>query len=239
MIPLYVACFFQSLFQHSNKEKAVPPETYFCDQIRPKLTELILTIEDLYEDNSKEYLPGSCVTQKEHALQTAALARSQKPDAQELVASALLYDLDHLLHKTHDPECVYQTLKPVWGEAVIVPILQSSMSQRFLAAVDSGYMSHLSPLNQDLLLQHGGALTKDHPDYIAFRKHPYFEQSIILQHWHDAAKTSGKLTPSLQDFRSTLFHVAYQNLSHHYTPNEAQGAVDAIDEALQKIKELR
>lgn len=234
MVGIYLACIFYSLFHPMHKElpKPLPP-----DQLTPKITQLVCAIEELYDSPlaNSEYWPRENITQKEHALQSARLAQKNNPNIHALIAAALLHSLSSLLNEQNDL-FVHKFLKPIWGEAVAQPILSSNTAQRFLAAVDSGYVFKLSEANQHLLEQQGGALSQDSPEYTAFRKSPYFERSLALRRWHDEAKAVDKDTPSLKEFHELLIEVAIENLQDLHPSHEYKEIVTAIDQMQKKIQ---
>jgi len=114
--------------------------------------ERILSI--LTERGARRY-GGESVSQLEHALQAAALARSERaPDA--LVAAALLHDVGHLLDEAdeargggggddgHEMRGA-EVLRGVFCEAVVEPVALHVAAKRYLCAVDPGYRDGLSP----------------------------------------------------------------------------------------------
>lgn len=232
---LIICCFFQSLFAHPQKPH---PEssTEFSDRIKPKLIRLVQTIETVYR--STEDMQGEQITPYEHALQTADLALKSQPNHPEIVVAALLHDIGRVLCPgSKDPEQVsYNLLYPIWGEDVACPVCNQIKAKRFLLAIDGAYAVHLSKASLDRLLMQGGAYSQDSPEYTAFKKEPYFEESVTLRLWEDCAKDTARATRSFQDYQQILVDVAYKHLRERFTDNQIDDAITLIRRIDQNLK---
>lgn len=160
---------------------------------------------------------GERVTQLDHALQCAALARLEgAPDT--LVAAALLHDYGHLIEdRGHmaeregldgEHEAVGALALSAWfGPDVTRPIALHVAAKRYLCAVEPGYAEALSPASQlSLSLQGGPMSAAEAADFAAL---PHAAEAVRLRRWDDWGKA---LEPAqraaLEDFRATLRRVA-------------------------------
>ncbi len=173
---------------------------------------------------------GEPVTQLEHALQSALLAR-EAGATDALVIAALLHDLGHLindqgktptergiddLHQYHGA----RVLHDLFGPEVREPIRLHVQAKRYLCAVRRGYKELLSPDAWRSLQLQGGPLTGSALD--AFRIAPYAEDAVRLREWDDAAKISGKLTPSLASYRPLLARCALSPIATRPNPSDQE-----------------
>lgn len=156
------------------------------------------------------------VTQLEHALQTAALAKAE--DGRDtLVVAALLHDIGHLLVDEHagDGSFLNQDrshesvaaafLEPFFPQQAIQPILHHVPAKRYLCTIDPGYHATLSPASRRSLELQGGKL--DDAERAALEANPYLDEIVALRRWDDRAKTSGLGVPVLDDYADTLKRV--------------------------------
>jgi len=170
----------------------------------------------LYRQRGHEHY-GERVTQLDHALQCAALARAEgAPDT--LVAAALLHDYGHLLddrghmaeHEGMDGahEAVGADALATWfGPDVTQPIALHVAAKRYLCAVEPGYLGALSPASQLSLRLQGGPLAPRGAG--AFKTLPFAEQAVRLRRWDDWGKAlDASGVPALESYRQTLLSAA-------------------------------
>jgi predicted HD phosphohydrolase len=129
---------------------------------------------------------GEDVTQLEHALQCAALARWARAD-DEVVLAALLHDLGHLV--TRAPE---------------VPGGHHGHegAARYLCTVDPRYATRLSPASAHSLAVQGAAL--DLEERLALETRPWFGDAVRIRRWDDEAKVAGAFTAPLAAYRPLI-----------------------------------
>jgi phosphonate degradation associated HDIG domain protein len=135
------------------------------------------------------------VTQLEHALQTAALARTAGA-GDALVAAALLHDVGHLLELAegrfrdvvdrHHEARGAAYLGPLFRPEVLDPIVLHVQAKRYLCAVDPAYGPQLSDGSTASLARQGGPFTGD--EAAAFERRPGAEAAVALRRWDDQAK---------------------------------------------------
>lgn len=140
------------------------------------------------------------VSQLDHALQCAALARAQHaPDT--LVAAALLHDIGHLLTLRDgvtgpaDGDLRHESVGARWlsrlfAPAVTGPIALHVRAKRYLCVVEPGYLARLSPASTASLSHQGGPLAPD--EVVAFQHLPHHEAAVRLRRWDDAGKVIGR-----------------------------------------------
>ena len=160
-------------------------------------------IFDLYERlGSDSY--DEAVSQLDHALQTAALAREASAP-ESLVAAALLHDVGHLLHldagATPDGSDLRHEergaawLRPLLPTTVTAPITLHVRAKRYLCAIDPDYARLLSPGSIRSLDLQGGPLSEAEIDQ--FSRAPAHHDAVRLRRWDDAAKVEGLAVPPL------------------------------------------
>ncbi|MGB6044556.1 MAG: HD domain-containing protein [Pirellulales bacterium] len=153
------------------------------------------------------------VTQLEHALQTATLAR-QAGAAQHVVASALLHDLGHLLVGEHaatgnflaedlnHEEVAAEYLQPFFGPEVTEPIRLHVPAKRYLCSTDDSYYTGLSDASKKSFAVQGGNMSTD--ERAELEANSYLQQALQLRRWDDGGKVCGLETPPVKDFRREL-----------------------------------
>ena len=176
---------------------------------------------------------GEPITQVEHALQTADLAWKDQSDHPQMVVAALLHDIGEVVEpeSQHCELKSYALLAPIWGEKVARPVANLVKSKRFLLAVDGAYAVQLTEASLARGMQAGGPFAQDCQEYAAFKKEPYFQESIALRIWADSSKEASRSTSSFKDYHTLLVDVAYDNLRSRYS--DAQ-----IDEAISQIHSI-
>lgn len=166
------------------------------------------SIAKLYRDRGGSLYGGEAVTQLEHALQCANLARENGSTAATVTAS-LLHDVGHFLHNLGediadrgvDDRHEYRALpylKKLFGPDVTEPIRLHVDAKRYLCSVDETYWSSLSRTSKISLELQGGIFSED--EAIAFIEQPYAEEAVKLRRWDDLAKVADCKTPDLDAF---------------------------------------
>jgi predicted HD phosphohydrolase len=152
------------------------------------------------------------VTQLEHALQTATLARENSASDQ-LITAALLHDIGHLLHDLPNDaplkgiDDVHENkaavfLRKYFPEAVTEPVRLHVMAKRYLSSTEETYYSLLSePSKQSLVLQ-GGLMSS--AEVSAFEQNPFFSDAVMLRKWDDQAKVKELTTAPVEDFEKNI-----------------------------------
>jgi gamma-butyrobetaine dioxygenase len=157
---------------------------------------------------------GEVVSELEHAVQCAELAREGLAD-EELQLACLLHDVgryavdqslvaDTLAATRVGPsarghhELGADLLAPSAPERVVWCVRQHADAKRYLCATEPGYLDRLSPASRHTLRLQGGVMS---PVAAArFAEHPWVRDAVALRRWDDEAKVVGKRTRSLDEW---------------------------------------
>lgn len=153
------------------------------------------------------------VTQLEHALQAANLAR-EAGASDPLVAAALLHDIGHMLLGEHNRDAAFLAtdlghekagallLSRWFAPAIATPVALHVSAKRYLVAVDPHYRKSLSPVSQQSLAAQGGPFRAAEAE--EFAQSPYAQVAVLLRHWDDLAKVSDKVVPQLSEYAESV-----------------------------------
>jgi len=159
------------------------------------------------------------ITQLDHALQTAALARRDGA-SDALVAAALLHDVGHLLdledrgpsgeRPPNDTDLGHEGrgaryLADLFPPAVTGPIALHVRAKRYRCAVDPRYHDDLSAGSRASLTLQGGPMTPD--EITVFEAHPAFADAVALRGWDDGGKVDGLVVSPFADYVPLLRRV--------------------------------
>lgn len=163
----------------------------------------------LYETKGHE-LYGEALTQTEHALQCAALAREENAKDAMIVA-ALFHDVGHLIVDVHNAESVRiddvdddheavgaRILSPLFGPAVAQPVSLHVTAKRWRCTREPAYYDRLSEASKLSLKAQGGLLSDE--DCLRFEEHPGFPDALALRTWDDEGKIVGLEVGTLDDY---------------------------------------
>ncbi len=165
-------------------------------------------ILNLFSTRGHAQYGGEPISQLEHGLQCATLARDQGANS-ELITAALLHDLGHLVHdlgensteQAIDDRHEYAAtvwLQKLFAPAVTTPIELHVEAKRYLCAVDASYWGNLSANSQNSLLLQGGAFSRE--EAARFMEKSYAKDAVRLRIWDDLAKVEGLKTLELSSF---------------------------------------
>ena len=175
-------------------------------------------IEDLlalYETEAADRAYDERVSQLDHALQCADLARAAGAE-DALVAAALLHDVGHLLdsgtaHRGTAADDRHEAtgaryLRERFGPAVTAPIALHVAAKRYLCGTEPGYLARLSEGSVHSLGLQGGPMTAEEAE--AFRARPHWADAVQLRRWDDEAKVVGMTSTPLAAHRALLVALA-------------------------------
>jgi phosphonate degradation associated HDIG domain protein len=164
---------------------------------------------------------GENVSQLDHALQCAWLAREDGAD-DHLVAAALLHDYGHLFegrgdaaerqgrdakHEVHGA----RALRRWFSAEVTGPIALHVLAKRYLCAAEPGYEAALSPASMLSLKLQGGPLAPEQRR--RFERSRFALDAIRLRRWDDGGKTSGRVVPALDQYWPILVRIGTPDAS--------------------------
>ena len=172
----------------------------------------------LFRDWASERYDES-VSQLDHALQTAALARAAGA-SDELVAASLLHDVGHLLELRDDGARDGEVevdlghegrgarwLAPIFPPAVTAPIALHVAAKRYRCAVDPAYHDGLSAGSARSLVRQGGPMSPE--EVVRFEAMPGHADAVALRGWDDAGKIEDlDSVPDLASYTDLLASIA-------------------------------
>ena len=165
-------------------------------------------IEKLFRDHGHIAYSGEGVSQLEHALQAAQLAKRDRAPL-ELVTAAFLHDLGHLLNlqgetpsqRGIDDQHQYFAipfLRPLFRSQVVESIRLHVDAKRALCALEPEYYEALSEDSKRSLTLQGGIFSREQTR--EFLAKPHAEDAMRVRRWDDAAKVAGEVTPALAHY---------------------------------------
>ena len=161
--------------------------------------------------NNKSLYIGEKVTIAEHMIQSAMMAEKSK-SKDNLVCSCLLHDYGHfiledpdeLVKKNQDGKheyIGYEYLKNFFKREVVEPIKDHVLAKRYLAR-DKKYYNRLSEASIVSLKLQGGLL--NNKEAKSFEKKEFFNESIKLRKFDEAAKKVGVKIKDITEYKNLL-----------------------------------
>lgn len=170
-------------------------------EICEKIFSALRAVENLPYD-------GEPVSQLEHALQCAALARAAGAD-DELVIAALFHDVGRSPVVIQETGAVTEHgrgacewLAPLVGERVAWLAEQHVPAKRYLVAADPAYREGLTDTSLRTLREQGGPMTPE--EVREFELYPMWREAVALRRWDDLGKDPGARVPSLEAYEQAL-----------------------------------
>ena len=172
----------------------------------------IAEIVRLFAERGDSQYGGEAVTQREHALQAAALAEAEGASA-ELISAALLHDVGHLLHELPEDapdqgvddrheNSGWRRLAAIFPDAVTEPVRLHVAAKRYLCTVEPAYQQTLSKPSLVSFRLQGGAMSAE--EVADFEANPHYQAAVRLRRWDDAAKVPQLPTPGIEHFATYL-----------------------------------
>ncbi len=203
---------FNSKFQISSDiEKYVDPR--LAQEMSSAAPEQKVNTLFSYMEKRGQSFYDEVVTQLEHALQCAALAK-EKNASPTLITGALLHDIGHIILDEHNAREAFlnmdlnheevgaRYMEPFFLEAVTIPIRLHVPAKRYLCTTDASYYDGLSEASKRSLKLQGGTMSDE--ERKAFEQIPYFEDGLILRRWDDLAKVKGLEIAGLETYRDIV-----------------------------------
>lgn len=161
---------------------------------------------------------GELVSELEHALQCAELAREAGADG-DLQLASLLDDVGRfavdqsLVCDTTERTAVGKGARghhevgadlpaPWVPERVAWCVRMHADAKRYLCATEPPYFDRLSPVSRRTLRMQGGVMSAAETARLA--AHPWLADALALRRWDDLAKVKGKPTRSLADWAPAI-----------------------------------
>lgn len=176
--------------------------------IHPNISEIL----SLFNDKGHSMYGYEPVSQLDHALQCASLAKNNNA-SDSLVTAALLHDIGHLLHDLPDESAdfgiddyhenlAYNFLSKYFIPDVSEPVRLHVQAKRYLCATESGYLESLSPASVQSLKLQGGVMTT--AECSAFEESPWYHSAVALRRWDDEAKIQGLKVPPVEQYITSM-----------------------------------
>jgi predicted HD phosphohydrolase len=161
---------------------------------------------------------GEAVSELEHALQCAELAREGGAD-EELQVACLLHDVGRYavdqsrVSDTTEPTTVGSSarghhevgaeLLAPWAPARLTwCVRMHADAKRYLCATEPEYFGRLSPVSRHTLRLQGGIMSPS--EAARFAEHPWRRDAVALRRWDDQAKVKGAPTRSLAEWAAVM-----------------------------------
>lgn len=155
---------------------------------------------------------GESVTESQHALQCATLARDAG-EAPAVVAACLLHDFGHLTHdlgekiaeaglNARHEDLGADSLSEWFVPEVVEPVRLHVAAKRYLCAVQPGYADGLSQASRLSLSLQGGPMTD--AEVQAFEADPHHAAAVRLRLYDDMGKLPSMTTPDFEAFRPLI-----------------------------------
>ena len=163
------------------------------------------------------------VTQLEHGLQCAHLAREENRST-SLIVAALLHDIGHLLldeseavHNFLSEDLFHETLGAdylanFFEESVLQPIRLHVPAKRYLCSTDPTYHDRLSEASKQSFQLQGGQMTQ--AEMTEMQRNSHLEDALALRRWDDLAKVPGRKVPPMESYRDELIAALSSAQSH-------------------------
>ncbi len=172
----------------------------------------IADLQRLFAISGDSQYGREAVSQRQHALQSAALAEAAGAEP-SLIVAALLHDVGHLLHglpedaPEHGIDDQHETLAARWlarrfGPAVVEPVRLHVAAKRYLCTVEPGYRQNLSGPSELSLQLQGGPMSD--AEVAQFQQSPYADAAVALRRWDDRAKDPACVTATLSHYLTAI-----------------------------------
>jgi predicted HD phosphohydrolase len=163
----------------------------------------------LLESAKGKSYSGEPVTQLEHALQCAQLARDAQADRDTILA-ALLHDIGHLCQPAtagregdnHESMGACYLRERGFSETLTALTEGHVAAKRYLTATNPAYYAELSETSKQSLKRQRGPMTPD--EISVFKKDSLFKEKLRLRAWDERAKVPGLLVTSLEFYRPAI-----------------------------------
>ena len=180
-----------------------------------KADQIAEEIINLYLRYGEAEYAGEKVSQLEHMVQAAQLARAQGYE-DEVVLAAFLHDIGHIAEKQSavntmgdfgikDHEALGAEFLSARGFSKRLTRLVSShvIAKRYLTLREPGYYDKLSDASKRTLEYQGGPLSNTEADFL--EKDPLFHEIVQMRRWDEEAKQEHQPMPALSFFKELIF----------------------------------
>lgn len=169
---------------------------------------------ELYEKYGQTDYIGEKITQTEHAIQCALVAKNEGYN-DYVIIGALLHDIGHLIGLQNNLEEMdslgtsshenigYEFLKKYNFPTIICDLVKNHISaKRYLVSKHPEYYNKLSNASKQTLIYQGGSMTKE--EMKEYELNPNFELYLKLREWDDKAKVENMELPNIREFENII-----------------------------------
>jgi [1-hydroxy-2-(trimethylamino)ethyl]phosphonate dioxygenase len=179
-----------------------------------------ISVDELFElyESLGDQSYGESISQIDHALQCAALAR-EAGASDALIVAALFHDVGHLTVDAQSQPDVdlssvdddheargARILAPLFGPPVAQPVALHVTAKRWRCTREPDYHHQLSSASQATLIAQGGLLSEE--ECQRFERHPGFDDALALRTWDDTGKVVGLHVGELRDWEPMVRSLA-------------------------------
>jgi predicted HD phosphohydrolase len=179
----------------------------------------------LASGDARPLSPEQPVTQLEHALQTAAILRRDRPDDIELAVAGLVHDIGQLLPEGKDETHAADgaaAVRMALGERVAGIVALHVEAKRYLVATDCNYKERLASDSVVSLGRQGGVLEPD--EAAAFLARPWASDAVALRRADDGGKVvQGLGVAALDEWVILLGRVSETSGGANRSPRDDRG----------------
>lgn len=179
------------------------------------------TVFGFYEARGTDEYVGESVSLLEHMGQAAQLAEAEGYD-EEVILAAFLHDVGHFLpqqagddmdgygHLSHEKVGAAFLRKQGFSEKIAQLVLKHVQAKRYLCARYPEYFEKLSEASKQTLVFQGGVMSE--AEARAYEQAPYFDLSLKMRAWDEAAKETDLPAPDVARYRAMAQrHLERQN----------------------------
>lgn len=158
---------------------------------------------------------GEKVSQLEHMVQAAQLARAQGYE-DEVVLAAFLHDIGHIAEEQSDINTMgnfgikdHEALgaeflsERGFSKRLTRLVASHVVAKRYLTLREPGYYDKLSEASKGTLAYQGGPLSDTEADIL--EKDPLFHEIVQMRRWDEGAKREHQPMPALSFFKELIF----------------------------------
>lgn len=175
---------------------------------QPDTNETIEAVFAVFRDHGHEEYHGEPVSQLEHAVQSAVLARQGHPGDPEFILAAFLHDFGHLCGAADGSDNMEgygirrhervgaRVLEQLGFSSRVTRLVAGHVqAKRYLVSTDPAYYEGLSEASKITLEKQGGLLTPD--EQHDFEQDTLFELHLALRRLDEQAKLTGQPVPDM------------------------------------------
>ena len=168
----------------------------------------------LFNEKGHSEYGGEAVTQLEHALQCATLAK-ENGSSDALITASLLHDIGHILHDLpedapdegiddYHENLAARFLQQHFPPSVSEPVRLHVAAKRYMCTVEPSYFEKLSPPSVQSLEIQGGLMNEE--EIWTFEQNPFHQDAVQLRRWDDMAKDPDWKTEPIEAFADNIMN---------------------------------